>query len=75
MQVEPGLYEHYKGNKYRVIGLAHHSETLEEFVVYQALYDSEEFGPNPIWVRPKAMFFEEVEVEGKRMPRFRKIDG
>lgn len=64
----PGLYRHYKGNDYRVIGLARSSETLEEFVVYEALY-----GPGGLWVRPRAMFTETVEVGGKRVPRFARV--
>jgi hypothetical protein len=68
-----GRYRHYKGKDYEVIGVAHHSETLEELVVYRALYDSAEFGPNALWVRPKKMFFENVVIEGKEMPRFKKI--
>lgn len=64
-----GLYEHYKGNKYKVIGIAKHSETLEEMVVYQAQYG--DFG---IWVRPKDMFFEDVLVDGKLKPRFKKME-
>lgn len=71
--VEPGLYEHYKGKHYRVIGTARHSETLEEMVVYQAQYVSEEFGAHPIWVRPKSMFLENVMVDGKEVPRFKHI--
>lgn len=61
-----GEYEHYKGRQYKVLGVARHSETLEELVVYQALY-----GENDIWVRPLDMFIEEVEVDGKSVPRFR----
>ena len=53
--IEPGIYKHYKGNEYQVLGVAKHSETLEELVVYQALYGSEE-----MWVRPSAMFEEQV---------------
>ena len=68
-----GTYEHYKKKRYQVIGVARHSETLEEMVVYRALYDSEEFGDQALWVRPKAMFLEEVEVDGKLVPRFRYI--
>ncbi len=64
----PGLYRHYKGNDYRVVGLARHSETLEPLVVYQALY-----GERGLWVRPAAMFVETVLVEGKRVPRFARI--
>ena len=61
----PGLYRHYKGNEYRVTGLAWHSETLEPLAVYQALY-----GDGGLWVRPAAMFTVTVEVGGKRVPRF-----
>ena len=72
-ELELGKYQHFKGNSYEVIGVAHHSETLEELVVYKALYDSEEFGPNSLWVRPKRMFMEDVVVDGKKMPRFRYV--
>ena len=64
-----GKYQHYKGNFYEVIGIARYSETLEELVVYRALYESE-FGKNALWVRPKAMFMENVIIEGKKIPRF-----
>ena len=60
-----GVYQHYKGKKYRVIAFARHSETLEEMVVYQALYNSKEFGENAVWVRPKKMFFEEVNGKAR----------
>jgi len=62
-----GKYKHYKGNLYEVIGVAKHSETLEEMVVYKALYQPE--GEN-LWVRPEAMFLEDVEVDGKLVKRF-----
>jgi hypothetical protein len=65
---QPGLYRHYKGNDYRVIGLARHSETLEPVVVYQALY-----GERGLWVRPAAMFTETVELAEKRVPRFVRV--
>ena len=61
-----GTYLHYKGKKYRVEGVAKHSETLEEMVVYRQLY-----GEGGLWVRPLAMFLEEVETEGGKVPRFR----
>lgn len=64
------MYRHYKGKEYEVIGLAHHTETLEPFVVYKATYDSKEFGPNAIWVRPYSMFTEKVEVDGNTVLRF-----
>ena len=63
-----GTYRHYKGNDYEVIGVAKHSETLEELVVYRALY-----GEHDLWVRPLAMFIEEVEVDGKKVLRFEYI--
>ena len=69
--IQKGKYRHYKGKEYEVIGMAHHSETLELLVIYKALYDSDEFGPNAIWVRPLSMFVEEVEVDNKKMPRFK----
>lgn len=72
-ELKPGKYRHFKGNLYEVIGIAHHSETLEELVVYRACYDSEEFGPNSLWVRPKKMFIENVSIDGKKIPRFRYI--
>jgi hypothetical protein len=68
IEPRPGLYRHYKGNDYRVVGLARHSETMEVLVVYDALYG--DFGR---WVRPAAMFVETVEVNGKRVPRFARI--
>ena len=63
--VKPGRYRHFKGNEYEVIGTARHSETLEEMVVYRALYG--EFG---LWVRPAAMWNEIVERDGKTFHRF-----
>ena len=66
-----GKYQHYKGKYYEVLGVAHHSETLEELVVYRALYTSEEFGKNALWVRPKKMFLENVVIDDKRVPRFK----
>ncbi len=63
-----GKYRHYKGNEYEVLGVAKHSETLEDVVVYKKLY-----GDGGLWVRPLAMFMEEVEVDGKKMPRFEYI--
>ncbi|MBU0647688.1 DUF1653 domain-containing protein [Patescibacteria group bacterium] len=74
MEIKPGLYQHYSGKQYRIIGEGRHSETLEELVIYQALYDSPEFGPNAIWARPKQMFSENVEIDGKHVPRFQFIE-
>jgi hypothetical protein len=69
--MKTGKYIHSKSRKeYEVIGVAHHSEDLSELVVYRALYESEEFGPNALWVRPKAMFEEQVEINGEMKPRF-----
>ena len=65
--IKLGKHKHYKGKEYEVIGIARHSETLEELVVYKALYQKN--GEN-LWVRPLKMFLEEVEIEGKKMPRF-----
>ena len=73
-QVKLGKYKHYKGKLYEVIGVARHSETLEEFVVYRALYDTKEFGQNSLWIRSKEMFLEKVFVEGKKVPRFELIE-
>lgn len=66
--VTPGRYRHYKGGEYEVIGAARHSETLEPLVVYRPLY-----GASGLWVRPHAMFFEQVEVDGKLQPRFARM--
>ena len=63
--IEKGIYRHYKGNLYEVIGMAKHSETEEEMVVYRALY-----GDHETWVRPAYMWNETVEVNGKRVKRF-----
>ncbi len=60
-----GIYRHYKGNLYQLLGISRHSETLEKFVVYQALY-----GDYGIWIRPFDMFFEKIEKEGKEIYRF-----
>lgn len=67
--IEPGIYRHFKGNLYRVIQIVRHSETLEEFVLYQALY-----GEKGLWVRPKEMFLETVEKDGEIIPRFTLIE-
>jgi len=67
-KIKLGKYEHYKGKQYEVIGIAQHSETLEELVVYRALY-----GEKTLWVRPLKMFLETLEFEGKQVPRFRRL--
>jgi hypothetical protein len=61
-----GMYEHYKGFRYKVLAIARHSETLEEFVVYQALY-----GEEGVWVRPLPIFLENVIIDEKPQPRFK----
>ena len=63
--IKPGRYRHFKGNEYEVIGTARHSETLEELVVYRALYDN-----GGLWVRPAAMWSEIVDRDSYRVPRF-----
>lgn len=69
MPITPGRYRHYKGNDYEVLFEARHSETEELLVVYRALY-----GERGHWVRPAAMFAEEVEVDGRRVPRFALVE-
>ena len=73
-ELRPGKYQHYKGKMYEVIGVAHHSETMQELVVYEALYRTD-FGDDSLWVRPKDMFVEQVVVEGQQQPRFRYVGG
>ena len=63
-----GLYDHYKGIRYKVLAVARHSETLEECVVYQALD-----GEREVWVRPLAMFLEDVTLNGQSQPRFKLV--
>ena len=68
-EIQTGLYRHYKGNDYEVIGTAKHSETLETLVVYKPLYNN-----TGMWVRPLEMFQEKVLVNGKMVPRFRFLE-
>ena len=68
-EIRTGLYRHYKGNDYEVIGTAKHSETLETLVVYKPLYND-----TGMWVRPLEMFQEKVLVNGKMVPRFRFLE-
>ncbi len=65
MEIKPGIYRHFKGNLYEVIGTASHSETLEPMVVYRALY-----GAQGLWVRPASMWNEWVDKEAYHGPRF-----
>ena len=67
-EIKLGKYRHFKGNEYEVIGTARHSETLEDFVVYRALY-----GEGGLWVRPFDMFVETIERDGKQFKRFEYI--
>jgi len=69
MEIKPGRYRHFKGNEYEVLGIAKHSETMEEMVVYQALY-----GEHGMWVRPASMWNETLERDGKIVQRFTKIE-
>ena len=64
-EIISGRYRHYKGHEYTVIGIARHSETMEELVIYR-----QEYGDNALWVRPKQMFLETVEVNGLVVQRF-----
>jgi len=68
MKLKLGRYQHYKGHFYRVIGIARHGETLEELVIYEALYENPD---GKLWVRPLKMFLEKVEINGKKVPRFK----
>lgn len=67
--VSPGVYRHYKGQQYEVLGVARHSETEEEFVVYRALY-----GERGLWIRSVTMFTERVDQGGVSVPRFSRIE-
>lgn len=66
--IQPGRWRHFKGKEYQVLGMARHSETLEQLVVYRALY-----GEGGLWVRPAAMWLETVDRDGYRGPRFVRI--
>ena len=68
MDIKPGKYRHFKGNYYQVMGVARHSETMEEMVVYRALY-----GEHGLWVRPAVMWTETVDRDGYHGPRFQYI--
>jgi len=65
IETRPGIYRHYKNLMYEVLGTVRHSETLEPMTLYRALY-----GERGLWVRPAAMFSEEVVIDGVRQPRF-----
>lgn len=69
--IKMGIYQHFKNKQlYQVIGLAIHSESYEQMVIYQALYECEQFGKNSTWVRPASMFLEMVRFEDVEVPRF-----
>ena len=70
IETPPGLYRHYKGLMYEVVGTARHSESLAPMTLYRALY-----GERGLWVRPAAMFNEEVVIDGVRQPRFARQPG
>lgn len=70
IQTPPGRYRHYKGGEYEVLDTVRHSETLEPMTLYRALY-----GARGLWVRPAAMFEETVDIDGRRQPRFARIEG
>ncbi len=69
LPIKPGLYRHFKGKEYEVLGIAKNSEDLEECVVYRALY-----GEKQLWIRPLKMFLESVVIEGIEKPRFEYIE-
>jgi cyclomaltodextrinase / maltogenic alpha-amylase / neopullulanase len=68
-KIKPGKYRHYKGKEYEVIGIAKHSENLEDFVVYRALY-----GDGQLWIRPCEMFLESIIFEGRKISRFEYVN-
>ncbi len=69
--IVPGIYRHYKGKPYEVLGVSIHTETLEPLVVYRPLYESDV----QYWVRPYNMFIDTVSINGKQIPRFKKLEG
>lgn len=78
-EVQPGIHiQHYKGGTYQIIDIAKHTETGEKMICYRALYDvenlTEEYGIRPLFVRPYALFFEKVKVNGKLIDRFTQLD-
>ena len=68
-----GRYRHFKGKEYEVLAIARHSETKEPMVVYKALYNDETYGDEAIWLRPAAMWNDEVERDGKKFRRFEQL--
>lgn len=70
MEPKPGIYEHYKGKQYEVLGIAKHEETHEDLVIYKPLYKPT---ITDLWARPRTVFLSQVEVNGTMVPRFRYI--
>jgi len=68
--IQSGIYEHYRGDRYEVVGAGLETETLAPVIIYKPLYES----PVQLWVRPFEMFTESVEVDGKKVERFRRIN-
>jgi len=69
-----GTYQHYRGKSYEVIGMARHTETKEDLIIYRGLYDDPELGKKPLFARPKDLFFGAVIVNKKVLPRFKTVD-
>lgn len=72
--IKKGQYQHYKGGLYEVMYLAIHSESHEELVVYRALCGTEKYSQDTIWVRPRSMFEEEIEISGVKVARFKYLE-
>ncbi len=72
-KIKIGKYKHFKGKEYQVIGVARHSEDLSELVIYQALYESEDFGKEALWARPIEMFLGTKNIDEKEIKRFEYI--
>lgn len=72
-QIKLGIYKHYKGGYYKVLGAARNENTLEEVVVYRSISRGLETGEGPLWVRPLEQFKEEIEYRGKQVPRFQYV--
>ena len=70
-EIRLGKYQHYKGGFYEVLGVGKNTETMEDFVIYKSLYNSPDYPKGTFWIRPKEIFFEQVEVKGQKIPRFK----
>lgn len=73
MPEHPPIYRHYKGKEYDMIGIAYHSETMEKLVIYRGRYTDPKLGTNPMFARPKDIFFGTVTIDGKIVPRFTQL--